>query len=118
MADAGYRPEVPGTARWAILARVSDEQDAGGSGFRGVGIALGFFTTFFYTAIVWLTVFTLWIVISVYAIVKWAGNANDDPNPVVIVLGAAMVVVLFTVLFAATVSLIGRAMNPMKRAKR
>ena len=97
---------------------MGDEKDQGRGTLRGVGIALGAFSTFFYTAIVWLTVFTLWIVISVYAIVKWAGNANDEPNPVVIVVGAAMVVVLFTILFAATVSLIGRATNPKKREKR
>jgi hypothetical protein len=118
MVDAGYRPGVPGAARWAILGGMSEETRERTGGFRGIGIALGAFSTFFYAAIVWLTVFTLWIVVSVYAIVKWVGNANDEPNPVVIVVGAAMVVVLFTILFAATVSLIGRAMNPKKRAKR
>ena len=96
---------------------MSDRDQAGGGGYRGTGLAVAGINTFFYAMLAWLIVFSLWLLVSIYAIVKWAGDAPDDPNPYVIVLGAAGLVVLFVVLLAVGVSLIGRGMNPKKRAK-
>jgi hypothetical protein len=85
---------------------------------RGLGLAIGLLNASYYSAFAWLIVFSLWLLISIYAIVKWAGSSPDDPNPYVIVIGAAGIVVLFTVLLAVGISLIGRAMNPKKKSKR
>jgi hypothetical protein len=84
---------------------------------KGVGIAIGGLNVALYTILPVLLVVGIWTLISVYAIVKWIGSAPQQPNPVVIVVGVALLVTLLVVLFAVGVGLVGRSLNPKKRAK-
>ena len=86
-------------------------------GFQGLGLAIGVTNAFLYTMLGALLIFTFWLFVSIYAIVKWAGSAPDQPNPYVLVVGIASLVMLFVILFAVAVGLMGRGMNPKKRAK-
>lgn len=92
-----------------------DAEPGQGSGFLGVGI--GMTNVFFYSLLPVLLIFGIWTLVSVYAIVKWAGSAPDELNPLVLVVGIAWLVMLLLLLFAVGVSLIGRGMNPKKRAR-
>ena len=80
-------------------------------------LAIGFANTALYAVLPVVVFVSIWIMVSVYAIVKWAGSAPDQPNPVVLVVGVASLVMLFVVLIAVGVGLLGRAMNPKKRAR-
>jgi hypothetical protein len=88
-----------------------------GSDARGAGIAIGGLNVALYVILPALIVVCVWTLISVYAIVKWIGSAPEEPNPVVIILGVVLTVTLLVVLFAVAVGLVGRSMNPKKRAK-
>lgn len=94
------------------------ESDKPGTDGKGVGIAIGGLNVVLYTILPVLLAVGIWTLISVYAIVKWIGSAPDEPNPVVIVLGIALLVTLLVVLFAVAVGLVGRSLNPKKRAKK
>jgi len=59
-----------------------------------------------------------WIGLSIYALVKAIGPAPDSANPTVVVLFFAGLVATFTVLLAAMLALIGRAMTPRRRERR
>ena len=87
-----------------------------GAGYGFLGLAIGLANTALYALLPVLLFMSIWIMVSVYAIVKWAGSAPDQPNPVVLVVGVASLVMLFVVLIAIGVGLMGRAMNPKKRA--
>ena len=87
------------------------------AGYRFLGVGIGFATTALYTVLPVVVFVSIWIMVSIYAIVKWAGSAPDQPNPVVLVVGVASLVMLFVVLIAVGVGLLGRAMNPKKRAR-
>jgi hypothetical protein len=119
MEDAGYRPRVSGTAAVGdtdvMDVEPSNEKDDAGYRFLGVGIGLG--NALLYTVLPVLLFISIWTLVSVYAIVKWAGSAPDQPNPVVLVVGVASLVMLFVVLIAVGIGLMGRAMNPKKRAR-
>lgn len=90
----------------------------GGTDGKGVGIAIGALNVTLYAMLPVLIVVGVWTLISVYAIVKWIGSAPQEPNAAVIVLGVAMMVALFVVLFAVGVGLVGRSLNPKKRSRR
>ena len=105
----------PGKGKDRGGAHRGDRPDT--DGFKGLGMAIGVTNAFLYTLLPVLLVFTIWFFVSIYAIVKWAGSAPDQPNPYVLVVGIASLVMLFVILFAAAVGLMGRGMNPKKRAK-
>jgi uncharacterized membrane protein len=84
---------------------------------KGAGIAIGGLNVVLYTILPVFLVVGIWTLISIYAIVKWIGSAPERPNPVVMVVGVALMVSLFIVLFAVAVGLVGRSLNPKKRAK-
>ena len=84
---------------------------------KGAGIAIGGLNVVLYTILPVLLVVGIWTLVSVYAIVKWIGSAPKEPNPVVIVVGVVLLLTLLLVLFAVGVGLVGRSMNPKKRAK-
>ena len=107
--------ERPDIEKPAGRSHPADRADDTANRFLAVGI--GFGNAVLYTVLPAVLFFAIWTLVSVYAIVKWAGSAPDQPNPVVLVLGVASLVMLFVILIAAAVSLLGRAMNPKKRAR-
>jgi hypothetical protein len=84
---------------------------------KGVGVALGGLNVALYALLPVMIVVGVWTLISVYAIVKWIGSAPQEPNAAVIVLGVAMMVSLFVVLFAVGVGLVGRSLSPKRRKR-
>jgi hypothetical protein len=94
----------------------SEIEDRGTDG-KGVGVAIGGLNAALYTLLPALLVVGIWMLISVYAIVKWIGSAPEAPNPVVIVLGVVLLVASLIVLFAVLIGLIGRSMSPKRRKK-
>jgi hypothetical protein len=91
--------------------------ETGATDGKGVGIAVGATNVALYAMLPVLIVVGVWTLISVYAIVKWIGSAPEEPNPTVIVLGVALMVSLFVVLFAVGVGLIGRSLSPKRRKR-
>jgi hypothetical protein len=128
--DAGYRPGVRAGRPCGILSVMAAEPDpeklargsrkgapSAGEGSGALGLAIGLTNVFLYALLPILLILTIWTYVSVYAIVKWAGSAPDELNPVVLVMGVAGLVVLLVTLFAVGVGLMGRGMNPKKRAR-
>jgi hypothetical protein len=93
-------------------------RDGGATDGKGVGIAIGAMNVALYALLPVLIVVGVWTLISVYAIVKWIGSAPQQANAAVIVLGVALMVSLFVVLFAVGVGLVGRSLSPKKRKRR
>ena len=91
--------------------------DPGATDGKGVGIAVGVTNVALYALLPVLIVVGVWTLISVYAIVKWIGSAPQEPNAAVIVLGVALMVSLYVVLFAVGVGLVGRSLSPKKRRR-
>jgi cell division protein FtsX len=83
----------------------------------GLGLGIGVANALLYTLLPAVLAIAIWILVSVYAIVKWIGSAPDQANPVVIVVGVVMLVTLLVLLIAVAVGLVGRSMNPKRRAK-
>jgi Flp pilus assembly pilin Flp len=83
----------------------------------GLGLGIGLANAVLYTLLPVLLAVAIWTMVSVYAIVKWIGSAPDQANPVVIVVGTVLLVTLLVVLIAVAVGLVGRSMNPKRRAK-
>lgn len=81
-----------------------------------LGAAIGVGTALAFALLPALLSVAIWILVSVYAIVKWVGSAPQGPNPTVIAVGVVGIVSLLTVLIATAVSLIGRSMNAKRRA--
>ena len=84
----------------------------------GLGLGIGVANALLYTLLPVLIAVGIWLLVSVYATVKWIGSAPDGANPVVIVVGVVLLVTLLVLLIAVAVGLVGRSMNPKRRAKR
>ena len=84
---------------------------------RGIAIGIAVVCIVFLAAMPFLLPTMIWIVLSIYAIVKSAGSAPEDANGVAVVLSIVGIVTVFTVLIAGAVALLGRAMTP-KRGRR
>jgi hypothetical protein len=82
---------------------------------RGLGIAIGVVTTMLYAILPALVASFIWILLTVYALVKWIGSAPERANPVVVVVGVVGVVTGLLVLIAVAVGLVGRGMTPRRR---
>ena len=83
----------------------------------GLGLGIGVANALLYTLLPALLAVGIWLLVSVYAIVKWIGSAPDEANPVVIVVGVVLLVTLLVLLIAVAVGLVGRSMNPKRRTK-
>lgn len=84
---------------------------------RGAAVAVAAMIVTFLTILATLLVVTGWIGMSIYAMVKAIGSAPDAANPQVVVLLFLGLVATFTVLLAAGIALVGRAMTPRKRKR-
>jgi hypothetical protein len=105
----------PGEEKRSRRSASADAADDTGYRFLGVGIGAG--NALLYTVLPVVLFFAIWTFVSVYAIVKWAGSAPEEPNPVVLVVGVASLVMFFVVVIGVGVGLLGRPMNPKKRAR-
>jgi protein-S-isoprenylcysteine O-methyltransferase Ste14 len=85
---------------------------------RGAAIGVAVIVTAFLSILGALLVVLGWIGLSIYAAVKAIGSAPDSANPTVVVLLFVGLVTAFTVLLAAAIALVGRAMTPRKRKQR
>ena len=84
---------------------------------RGISTAIAVVTLLFLAAMPFLMPTAIWIVLSVYAIVKGAGSAPDHPNAVAVVLSIVGIVTVSTLAIAAAIALLGRAMTPKRRRR-
>jgi hypothetical protein len=84
---------------------------------RGAAVAIAVVTVTFFALLGTLVVAFGWIGMSIYALVKAIGSAPDAGNPTVVVLFFLGLVGSFTVLFAVSLGLVGRALTPRKRKK-
>jgi hypothetical protein len=110
----GGQPEDQRSARPAFADEWDAEPDEP-AGSKGVAIAVALGTFGFWVALPVLVVVGVYSLITVYAIVKAAGSAPDQPNAVAIALGIVGLVTLFVVIITVAVSLIGRAADPKRR---
>ena len=98
-----------------------DRFDDGGAdtpaGSRGVSLAIAGVSVTFHVVLAWLLVGGIYVFLTIYALVKAFGSAPDEPNATVVVLGIVGLVTGLLLLFAASVSLLGRAANPKKRRR-
>jgi hypothetical protein len=85
---------------------------------RGIAIGIAVAAVCFLAALPFLVPTTIWIVLSIYAIVKGIGSAPEHPDPAAVVLAIVGIVSFFTFAIAATVALLGRAMTPKRRRRR
>jgi hypothetical protein len=95
--------------------RTASARDDEPAGSRGVAIAVGAGSVGFSLVLPVLIVVGVYSFLTIYAIVKAVGSAPDAANPIVVLTGVIGLVTLFVLLFAAAVTLIGRAGNPNKR---
>jgi hypothetical protein len=85
---------------------------------RGIAIGIAAVAALSLAALPFLLPTTIWIVLTVYAIVKAAGSAPVGADPAAVVLSIVGIVTLFTLAIAGAVALLGRAMTPKKKRRR
>jgi hypothetical protein len=85
---------------------------------RGIAIGIAAVAALFLAALPFLLPTTIWIVLTVYAIVKASGSAPVGPDPAAVVLSIVGIVTFFTLAIAGAVALLGRAMTPRKKRRR
>lgn len=83
----------------------------------GLAVGLGGATTILFVALPAILVAEIWILVSIYALVKWIGSAPEHANPTVIGVGIVGLITASLVLIAVAIGLVGRSMNPKKREK-
>jgi hypothetical protein len=76
--------------------------------FAALGVAA--VSVIFFMLLAFLLVVTVWIALSIYALVKAIGSAPDDASPRTVLLIVVGLVGLFTLGFAGAVRLLGRSM--------
>jgi hypothetical protein len=84
---------------------------------RGIAIGIAVVAALFLASLPFLIPTTIWLALTVYAIVKGAGSAPEQPDPAVVALTIVGIVSFFTVAIAAAVTLLGRGMTPKKRRR-
>jgi hypothetical protein len=60
---------------------------------------------------------TIWIALSIYAIVKALGSAPEQADPAAVVLTIVGIVSFFTLAIAGAIALLGRGMTPKRRRR-
>jgi hypothetical protein len=84
---------------------------------EGTGVSLGISAVIvsFGVFLASILVVTLYVAISIYAIVVWIANASNHPNPVVILLLVVGSVGLWVSLLGTGIHFLGRSMTPKRR---
>ncbi len=83
---------------------------------RGAAIGVAVAATFFFVLLAFVLVLSVWIALSIYALVKAIGSAPDDANPTAVLLIVVGLVPLLLLGLGATVGLIGKSMVERRRA--
>ncbi len=85
------------------------------TGARAAAFGVSGFTVAMFVLFPALLVVLLYLGITVYAVLKAAGNASQDPSATVLLLMAIGVVVFLTILVTVGIFLIGRSSDPKRR---
>jgi hypothetical protein len=105
------------TGRGGPPDRFDDEAVDTPAGSKGVSLAIAGVSVTFPVLLPWLLVIGIYVFLTIYALVKATGSAPDEPNATVVVIGIVGLVTGLLLVFAAGVSLLGRAANPKKRRR-
>jgi uncharacterized BrkB/YihY/UPF0761 family membrane protein len=81
--------------------------------FAAIGVALAAF--FFYVLLAFTLVVSVWIALTIYALVKAIGSAPDDASSRTVLLIVMGAVAFLTLGFAGIVRLLGRSMIERRR---
>jgi hypothetical protein len=84
---------------------------------RGLSIAIAAVAIAFLVGLPFLVPTTIWVALTIYAIVKGAGSAPEHADPAAVVLSIVGIVSFFTLAIAAAVALLGRSMTPKRRRR-
>jgi len=85
-----------------------------GRGSRGIGLAIAGIIVAFLAALPAIFIATLYVFITIYAIVRAIGPGAGE-NPVVIVVGFVLITSAFALLLGVTVHFVGRSLTPKRR---
>jgi hypothetical protein len=96
--------------------RNRDPNERGG-GSNGIGLAIAGVIVAFLAALPAISIVTLYLFITIYAIVRAIGPGTGE-NPVVIVVGFVLITSALVLVLGVTVHFVGRSLTPKKqRAK-
>ena len=84
---------------------------------RGLAVAIAVVTVLFLASLPFLVPTTIWFAMTIYAIVKEAGSAPEQPDAAAILVTIVGIVTFFTLAIAAAISLLGRAVTPRRRRR-
>ena len=91
--------------------RDPNERDRGS---HGIGLAIAGIIVAFLAALPAIFIATLYLFITIYAIVRAIGPGAGE-NPVVIVVGFVLITSAFALLLGVTVHFVGRSLTPKRR---
>jgi hypothetical protein len=84
----------------------------------GLAIAVAVGAIFFFAALPAAIVALVYVFGSVYAIAKAAGVGGRSPNPATVLIAVVLIVSMLVTLFYCGIAMIGRSMDPKRRAER
>ncbi len=90
--------------------------DDGRGGSRAIGMGIGVVLVFVLVLLPALIVVGFYVFASAYALIVGSDFSSNTVDVPVLLIGLALTVALFTILMAAVVGVVGRALSP-KRAK-
>ena len=83
-------------------------------GSNGIGLAIAGVIVAFFATLPAIFIATLYLFITIYAIVRAIGPGAGE-NPVVIVVGFMLITSAFALLLGITIHFVGRSLTPKKR---
>ena len=84
---------------------------------RGIAIGIAVVAFLFLASLPFVIPTTIWFALTIYAIVKGAGSAPQQPDAAAVVLTIVGIVSFFTIAIAVAITLLGRAMTPRRRRR-
>jgi ABC-type Na+ efflux pump permease subunit len=82
----------------------------------GRSIAIAAIAAFGYAIWAWVLVAMLWLAVTIYAFVKWAGAPQDHPSGTTLLVVTISVVMIVPLTISLGIYLVARKMRPPKRA--
>jgi len=80
----------------------------------GRSIAIGAIAAFGYAIWAWVLVAMLWLAVTIYAFVKWAGAPQDHPSATTLLVVTISVVMIVPLTVAKLIYFVARKMRPPK----
>jgi hypothetical protein len=84
----------------------------------GLSIGIAALVVAFFVIMPALIAVTVYTFLTAYAIVKAVGSAPKPASALTVLVGVAIIVATFASLLGGAIALVGRTMNPRKRARR